>query len=95
MQKPSARSNPPWGYKALIVHPNGHTEVLARGRRRDRAGHNFATREAAIAYATAVITKSAEVNAISDWLYNNRDENGIRRTKAEAREALGLPPAAD
>jgi len=93
MQKASARSNPPWGYKALAIHPNGRTEVLVRHGR--RAGKNFATRAVAIAYAEAVIAKRAEFNAIRKWLYENRDSRGRRRTEDEAREALGLPLTTD
>lgn len=69
--RPSARANKPFGYKAVIVHQmhqvhgvRERTEVLARtfqlsedGRDmiQSKAGHNFPTREAAIAYATRVI----------------------------------------
>lgn len=63
---PAARSNPPHGYKALIVHPNGRTEILAarfavaadgRDTRRVRAGRNFASRDEALAFATQAIER--------------------------------------
>jgi hypothetical protein len=51
MNKPNARSNAPWGFKAVIVRPNGSTHIPVR--------HNFKTRDAAIAYAQKYITANS------------------------------------
>lgn len=43
MLKPSARSNAPFGYKAVVVYPDGHTYQPLR--------KNFKTKDEAVAYA--------------------------------------------
>lgn len=94
-----ARANKPFGYKAIIIHQGGRTEILARrfalsedkrNMVQTKAGVNFSTREEALKYAEKIIKGRVEIRAIREWLYRNRDENGRRRTEKEARLALGL-----
>ncbi len=47
MNTASARSNKPFGFKAVVISPNGKTHIPVR--------HNFKTREEAIAYAQKYI----------------------------------------
>jgi hypothetical protein len=61
--KASARSNAPWGYKALVVYPS-HTHVPVR--------HNFKTREEAIAYAERYIETNRKAKAARDADYAAR-----------------------
>jgi|TARA_R110001583_G_scaffold37058_9_gene121336 hypothetical protein len=51
---------------------------------------NFATRDEAVAYARQWIKANEQHTAIQRWRFENRDENGLRRTADEAIAALGL-----
>ncbi len=86
--KPSARSNAPFGYKALIIHADGHSQVLARQGR--IAGRNFPTREEAVEYAIKRIATLEDFKAINKYRFENRDVHGRRPTDAQARTALGI-----
>jgi hypothetical protein len=61
--KASARSNAPWGYKALVVYPS-HTHIPVR--------HNFKTREEAIAYAERYIETNRKAKEARDADYAAR-----------------------
>ena len=77
---PSARSNPPHGYKAVIIHPNpytgekGRTEVLRR-RGYHGIGYNFPSRVEAVAYAERMIVKRAAFHQMRLAQYNARHPN--------------------
>ena len=80
----SARSNPPWGFKAVVIYGGCHprTQVVRR--------KNFKARADAVAYAERWIKANEQHTAIQRWLFENRDERGRRRSEAEARAALGF-----
>ena len=96
--KASARANKPHGYKAVVVHKTGRTEILGTRWTTDLAGEthfhraapNYKTRQEAIDAAQRTIDYRERESAIRNWLFHNRDENGRRQTREQAIKALGL-----
>ena len=93
IRTPGARANTPWGYKALMIIQEGRrtrTHVIRR--------RNFPDRASALAYAAIHVARTERHAAIQKWLVENREERQtargttlyVRRTEAEAVEALGL-----
>mgnify|MGYP003139463586 CR=1 FL=1 len=58
----SARSNPPWGFKAVVIYGGCHPLTLVVRRK------NFATRDEAVAYAERWITEHEQHTAIQRWM---------------------------
>ena len=85
----SARSNPPHGHKAVIIHPHpytgekGRTEVLAR-RGYHGIGKNFPTRAEAIVCAEKTIAARAALPRRRLDEYNERHA----RWAAKAAESV-------
>lgn len=97
---PGARSNGRFGYKALMVQPDGRTTVVGQSMAwdwqnmravRDRAAPNHPTREAALAAAVRHVEALEVSSFVAWWLHNHYRLDGgkyHRRTDAEAREAF-------